>query len=279
MAREPTLARVHRFPGPRTTVVLALAVVLLLGADFGSLVRIGTRTHAASAGSLATATGATASTTTAPTPGTVPAAGQTRVTGRVTLLTADDAVASPLRLPLTITVAERGRGDVTIVGVTVSGQPEQIVWLAGQPLPLSGTGSIDLGPAAVTADAGGIVWHLDHGQRVLTPGHYTAGAPVAVGEGGLADARDSVSFDAEPGGGAGFISNGDAQVRLAAGPLNLNGPGRVHLSGALLLTTGSGPPRPATTITFGPGPFEVVLQPSATGYSIDARFQGNLTAA
>ena len=276
MSREPTLAQVRRFPGPHARTALGLSVVLVLGADLGSAVRIEDRTRAAAVTGPERAAVRTTTSSTAP---TIPAAGQTLVTGRVTMLTAEDAVGALLRLPLRITVAERGRGDVTIVGVTVAGQPEQIVWLAGQPLPLSGTGSVDLGPALVTADAGGIVWHLDHGQRVLTPGHYTAGAPVAVGEGGLADARDTVSFDADAGGGAGFISNGDAQVRLPVGPLTLGGPGRVHLSGDLQLTTATGPTRRAATLAFGPGPFEIALQPSATGYTIEARFQGNLTAA
>ena len=267
----------QQVPGRRASVALGVTIVLLLGADLGSALRIGGSSRAAP---VTAGDGAITPPTASPAAPTVPAAGQTHVTGRVTLLTAEDAVGTPLRLPLTITVAERGRGDVTIAGVTVAGQPEQIVWLAGQPLPLSGTGSIDLGPAAVTADASGIVWHLDHGQRVLMPGHYTAGAPVAVGEGGLGEARDSVSFDVEPGSGAGFISNGDAQVKLLpTSPLVLTGPGRVHLSGALLLSTASGPPRPATTLTFGPGPFEVVLRPSATGYSVEARFQGNVTSA
>jgi hypothetical protein len=270
MDREPTLARVRRFPGPGATLVTASAIAALLAADVGAALSVRHGGHNEASKPPAAQT---APTTTA----TVPAPGQTHVTGRVTLLTAEDAVASPLGLPVTITVPQRGRGDVTVVGVTVGGQPEQIVWLAGQPLPLSGTGSIDLGPASVTADAGGIVWHLDHGQRVLTPGHYTAGAPVAVGQGGLADARDSVSFDA--GAGAGFVSTGDAQIRLLASPLALSGPGTVHLSGVLMVQSGTGPPRPATTITFGPGPFVLSLRPDGPTYTVDARLQGTVTVA
>src|SRR5260370_6581437 len=151
MSREPTLARVRRFPGPRARVALGLSVVLVLGADLGSAVRIRDRTRTASVTRPERAAVRTTTSSTAP---TIPAAGQTLVTGRVTMLTAEDAIGAQLRLPLRITVAERGRGDVTIGGVTVRGQPEQIVWLAGQPRPLSGTGSGDLGPALVTVKAG-----------------------------------------------------------------------------------------------------------------------------
>ena len=211
---------------------------------------------------------------------TVLAAGQTRVTGRVTLLTATDAVAAPIGLPVTVTVPQRGTGGMKIVGVSVDGQPAEIDWFAGQPLPFSGTGSFDLGPAKVVIDGGGITWHLDAGQRVLRPGRYTAGAPVAVGGGGLAQPRDSVTFVAAAGSGAGFVTNGDAQLHLPKTTIRLDGPGGVHLSGAMSVTTGTARPRAATTVTFGPGPFVIALYPIAggTGYLIDALLQGPVTA-
>jgi hypothetical protein len=211
------------------------------------------------------------------------AADQTQVSGRVTLLTANNAVGAPIPMPVTVTVAQRGTGGMKIVGVSVGGVASEIDWYAGQPLPFSGTGSFDLGPAAVVADAAGITWSLDDGQRLLTPGRYSANAPTAVGNGaggGLGQPRDTVTFVASAGSGAGFVTNGDAQLHLTPQTLHLRGPGSVHLSGALRITTGTKAPRSVTTVTFGNGPFVITLTPMATGgYQITAVLQGPVTAA
>jgi hypothetical protein len=54
----------------------------------------------------------------------------------------------------------------------------------------------------------------------------------------------------------------------------------MRLSGALKVTTGTGRPRSATTVTFGGGPFVITLYPivGGTGYLVEALFQGPITA-
>ena len=210
---------------------------------------------------------------------TVPAAGQVTVTGTVTLLRADDAVAGPIRLPVTITVPTRGQGGMTISNVLVGGRPASVGWDAGQPLPLSGSGAIDLGPASVDADASGITWYLDGAPRVLTAGRDMAGAPVAIGSGGLPQPSDSATFDA--GAGSGFVTAGGARIHLPPAPLRLQGPGHVHLSGDLSVEDPTGAVRHVATVTFGPGPFVLDLTPAPGGhggYTVTAHLQGPVTA-
>jgi len=274
---EPTLAAVPGPPRPRLVAALSGVTAAVFGAGL-----------ATAAIQLQGAPTATTVLVTAPSPTTtttsvaltqlsaLPGPSQTRVTGRVTLVTATDAVGAALPLPLTVTVPNRGQGEMTIANVRSGGAQVTVVWGGGQPLPLSGTGGFDLGPARMEADAAGITWHLDLGQRVLLPGHYLAGAPVAIGGGGLAQPEDTATFDAGP--GSGFITNGDARVHLPPGPLHLTGPGTLHLSGVLTMQTASGA-QTVKVIEFGRGPFDVRLQPSpGGGYTVTALLQGPLTA-
>jgi hypothetical protein len=201
---------------------------------------------------------------------------QARLTGEVGSLAGFDAVAPPIPLPVIITVAQRGQGGLVISGVSVNGQPGTIAWSAGQPLPLSGTGALDLGPATLTADAGGVTWSLDGASRSLTSGHYVAGAPVAVGHAGLAEPHDTLSFDAGP--AAGMNTDGGARIHLPPTDLDLTGPGSIQVRGSFSVQTATGT-RHASSVSFGPGPFEVHLQPGLDGYVINALLQGPLTAA
>jgi len=158
--------------------------------------------------------------------------------------------------------------------VMVNGRPASVVWNGGQPLPLSGTGGLDLGPDHVEVDRAGETWHLDLGTRLLVPGRYVAAAPVAVGAGGLAEPHDRVVFVA--GATSAFVTNGDARIHLAPRPLHLTGPGRVRITGALTVRTAAGA-HPANALTFGPGPFDLTLTPGPAGLMVHGLLQGSLT--
>ena len=203
---------------------------------------------------------------------------QTTVSGTVTAATALGVLGSPLALPLTITVPNRGQGEAHIVGVAVDGRRGTVAWDGGQPLPLSGTGGVDLGQATVDADAGGLTWHLDGAARALLPGRYTAGSTVAVGSTGLARPVDQATFVVAAGTRGQILTAGDAQVHLAAQKLSLTGPGRVTLTGAMTVTNASGS-HPARRVGLASGAFELALTPSAGGYTVTALLQGPVTSS
>jgi hypothetical protein len=206
----------------------------------------------------------------------VPRPGQGLVRGLLTSLTSDNAQADPLHLPLTVTIPNRGQGGATITPVVVAGQQVSIGWYGGQPLPVSGDGTIDLAGAPVKIDGSAVTWSLDGAPRGLTLGHYLLGAPVAVGAGGLGTPRDSVSFEATP--SSTIETTGGATVRLGGAPLHLEGPGRLTLGGRLSLRTPT-TRRDVTAITFGPGDYELDLAPAPGGYTIDAIVQGSFSAS
>jgi hypothetical protein len=205
----------------------------------------------------------------------VPRAGQALVAGTVTGLTADNAEAAALALPLTITIPNRGQGGADFHNVAVNGQTVAISWYGGQPLPVSGTGSMDLAGAPVTVEPSGITWMLDGAPRALTPGRYFLGAPVAAGASGLGTPMDSVTFEA--GSASTMETSGGARVHLPAARLHLEGPGRVTLHGVLALRTPQRTRRVAD-IHFGPGDYRIDLTPAPGGYRIDAILQGPVTA-
>ena len=205
----------------------------------------------------------------------VPGRGQSFVTGTVERFQAEDAVApTPLGTPFTLSALERGAGGATIENAVVGGRPSTISWATGTPLPITGGGGLDLGPVGVEADASGITWRLDGAVRTFIPGAYRAGAPVAVGSAGLAAPREAVEFQAGP--DTVFSSHGGVVVRLDRRPLQLEGPGKIALSGRLEVRTAKGV-RAAATVNFGPGPFTVTLSPTASGYTIESILQGPVT--
>jgi hypothetical protein len=216
-------------------------------------------------------------TTTTPTTGVAakPAPGQSLVSGTVTSLTADNANAAALKAPLTITVAAPGTGGADIRGVEVGGRTVAISWGGGRPLPLTsptGNGSLNLTGAPVTIDASGITWSLDGAPRSLTPGRYLVETPVAVGTSGLAQPRQSVTFNA--GAGATLDTHGSAIVHLPPTAIHLDGPGRhLTLHGTFQVRTPHHN-RTATSITFGPGSYSIDLTPVAGGYAVKAVLQG-----
>jgi hypothetical protein len=202
---------------------------------------------------------------------------QALVLGHLDGLNATDAQTATIPLPVTITVPERGVGSAEFLDIRIDGAATTIRWDAGQPLPLTGTGAIDLGPADVDVATGAITWHLDHGQRLLRPGRYVVGTSVAVGRAGLATPRDGAAFDAVP--GSGFITNGDARIVLSPQPLGLTGPATIALTGTFAMATSSATTHPRS-IRFGPGPMLVAVTPTAGGgFDVAALLQGPVTAA
>ena len=206
----------------------------------------------------------------------VPGAGQTFVTGTLSSLSADNAASAPLSPPFTITTPARGQGNGTITGVQVGGKALAISWYEGQPLPVSGTGQLDLAGAPVAITAAGITWTLDGAARSLTAGHFVLGAPVAAGSGGLATPYDGgIAFDAGP--RATITTTGMATVHLPPAAVHLEGPGRqLTLHGQLQARTSSSA-RAVQAIGFGPGSYSLDLVPAAGGYTIKGTLQGPAT--
>ena len=205
----------------------------------------------------------------------VPRADQTFVTGTLTSLTADNAASAPLQPPFVISLGSRGRTHADITGVRVGGTNSQIFWYGGQPLPVRGTGTLDLAGAPVAVSPGGITWSLDGPPRSLTAGHFVLGAPVAVGTAGLAESRDTVGFDA--GARSTLQTTGGATVHLPPAPVHLAGPGRLTLAGDLGTRTTAGR-RTVSAVTFGPGSYSIDLTPGPAGYTVDGILQGPVTS-
>src|SRR5712692_1862918 len=201
----------------------------------------------------------------------VPEAGQTLVRGTLTSLNADNAVASPLVPPFTITLPRRGVGGAHFIGVSSGGRSVAIAWYGGQPLPVSGTGDLDLSGAPVLVDSNGITWMLDGPARGMGRGRYFLGAPVAAGSSGLATAYDTYSFDA--GDNAILQTTGSAMIRRPPHSIRLTGPGHLSLTGTFLVRTPNGR-RQVANITFASGSYQIDLKPDAQGYAIDAILQG-----
>jgi hypothetical protein len=209
-------------------------------------------------------------------PGPAPAAGQAFVKGSVDKLTAEGAQGAAIATPFTIAAVERGTGKATIENVLVDGKRTTIAWGGGTPLPISGDGgTIDLSGTKVDVDAGGATWTVDGSPRALKPGKYRAGAPVAVGVGGLATPRDLVEFTADA--QSVISSRGGVVVKVPPGNLEVTGPGKVTVNGQLQLRDAK-TTKAVTAIQFGEGPYKVTLTPAAGRFDIDAVLQGPLTS-
>lgn len=197
--------------------------------------------------------------------------GQTEVSGTLTGLTATGAVAPPVPAPFTVTVPARGEGGATITSAVVGGRSATIVWDGGRPLPVGGTGALDLGAARIEVTPGAVRWFLDGQPRVLTAGHYRLGATVAVGQRGLATPTDGAAFDVSS--RAALVTHGGASIELRPAALQLQGPGTVELKGRLRLRTATAT-EDTGSARFGEGAFLVKLAPAPGGYRLDALFQG-----
>ena len=219
--------------------------------------------------------GAGAATTTTVDIGPPPGPGQYFVRGTVDRLVAEGAQPGAIAAPFTLTAVERGVGKATIENALVDGRRTSIVWGGGTPLPITGDGgSMDLGGARIEVDATGATWTVDGSARALKPGAYRVGAPVAVGVGGLATPRDAVAFTADA--RTVVAARGGVVVKLAPGPIEVTGPGKVVASGQLRVrdqTTQT----PAGGIQFGEGPYTVKITPVSGRLDLDAVLQGPLT--
>jgi len=208
----------------------------------------------------------------------VPAAGQTLVSGTVTSFSADGAVTDPLPTPFSITAVERGaQRNATVEAAIIDGARKTIYWYAGQPLPVSGGGALDVSPTHVDADVHGVTWQLGGGAaHGFKPGRYKFGSSVAVGKSGLATPEDNgVTFDADEHtvltATAGVVIHEDSPA------VKVDGPGTVTMAGNFTLRTAAGT-RTATSLTMATGPFEVTLAPGASGIAITATLQGAVTS-
>ncbi len=256
----------------RRVALYLLALLVTAGAVAG-----GVRLAADNSNALDRFKGDDARTAPRPTtpPGPAPAEGQAFVTGTVERLVAEGAQGAPVATPFTLTAVERGRGRVAIENALVDGRRTSIVWGGGTPLPVTGGGgAIDLGGSRIDVDPGGATWRVDGAPRSLKPGRYRAGAPVAVGVGGLATPRDAVDFTADA--MTQVQATGGVIVRLPPARLEVTGPGKVTATGQLLVRD----PRtrlPAQSVQFGEGPYKVALTPSGGRLELDAVLQGPLT--
>lgn len=250
----------------KTVVIMILAVVVGLGIDLAIRQR-----GAGNSPNLGRPT-----TTATLAPQIVPGANQTFVTGTITSLSSTNAEGPALTPPFTITIPVRGQGSADLTGVSVGGHAVEIYWYGGQPLPLSGSGQLVIGGGAVSVNASGSTWILDGAPRILAPGHYHLGAPVAVGASGIATPEQNLSFDA--GADSTMVTTGHAQVHLSPADLHLTGPGSLTVAGTLQVQSPAST-RTAASATFGPGDYDVTLTPTSGGDTIKATLQGPVAAS
>jgi len=209
------------------------------------------------------------------------AADQSMVSGTVSKVMGTKVEAPALAVPLTLNVARGGGTKAEFSGGTVAGKKVTVTWDGGRgAMPLTGQGSIDLnGPVDVELTSKGATYALDGQSRLLTPGSYVFGVTVAVipANGTLGAPKDGARLEVPDGVAASLLTRDGVRVTQAPAPLQLKGPGQLVLEGALQVTTRDGM-RQATKITFGPGAFELNLEPEAGGYRIDrALLQGPMT--
>lgn len=248
----------------RRVVAYLVAVVVVCGLAAGGVVLF--------VGGRETGGGSTA--TSPPRTELVPGPGQTFLTGDVSKLTLGRAQSPPIPAPFTISAVERGVGRATIANAIVDGRRTSISWNSGTPLPISGAGAIDLAGATVEVDASGVTWKLDGAGRPIVPGAYRVGAPVAVGEEGLAAPRDGVSFTADA--ETVLSSEGNVVVRLPLQPVEVDGPGGLTATGRLRVQS----PTAVTEVGYvemSDAPFHVRVAPAGSQIVVTAVLQGPLT--
>ena len=207
--------------------------------------------------------------------GPAPPPGQAFVKGTIDKLTAEGAQGPPIAAPFTLSAVERGTAKASIENVLVDGKRTSIAWGGGTPLPISGEGgAIDVAGSKVDVDASGATWTLDGAARPLKPGKYRAGAPVAVGLGGLATPRDSVDFTADS--QSVISARLGVVIKLPPANLELTGPGKVTTNGQLQVRDAK-TTKPAASVQLGDGPYKITLTPAAGRFQLDAVLQGPLT--
>ena len=205
----------------------------------------------------------------------VPGPGQSFLTGEAEHVTVERANVPALDTPFILTAADRGTGRATIDGALVEGKRTSIVWDGGAPLTFSGEGGgIDLAGATVDLDPSEAVWTVDGAARPLTPGSYRLAGTVAVGDKGLAEAREGFAFTADA--GTTVSSTGRVVLKRRAGPLELDGPGKVRATGRLRVRSEDGTVD-AGSVELGEAPFHLSVKPSAAALEVDGLLQGPVT--
>jgi hypothetical protein len=195
--------------------------------------------------------------------------GQARVSGTATAVAVDADVVEPVAVPFTLDAPA-----ATVRGVLVDGARESVAWNGGVPFTVEGTGpGLEASPAHLDVTPDEVVVALDGTPRPLLAGAYRTAAPVAVGTGGLATPRDGVAFTAD----RQTTVEATGHIRTGRRAMRIGGPGRVSATGTFTVTTRDGD-RTATTLVFGPGPFELALTPVAGGWTLTATLQGPLDA-
>jgi hypothetical protein len=160
------------------------------------------------------------------------------------------------------------------VKALVARKPQTITWDGGRPLPIDGTGGLDLtvAGARLSADPAGLRWELDGAVRRFVPGKYEAKFTVAVGASGLGAVHDNgVAFESD--GNALMETKGGAFIALPPRALHIEGPGSVVITGNLSVRTDQGT-RQTDGVGFGPGSYVIDLTPAPGGYTIAATLQG-----
>ena len=203
-----------------------------------------------------------------------PPPGQVLVRGPLQAFAADDVQAPPIPTPLTLTAVVRGEGKATIENALVGGQRTTIFWGGGTPLPITGTGGLEISGSRIDVDDTGAIWSPTGAARPFVPGTYRIGASVAVGEEGLGRPRDSVEFEADD--RTVLNATQGVVIKLEPARLHIEGPGRVALTGTFKVVDATRD-RDATKVELAGGPYEVDIDPEgATGLEIDATLQGDL---
>jgi hypothetical protein len=210
---------------------------------------------------------------------------QVVVVGVVSSAHLESALVEPLLVPLTINTPERGlTASATITGVTVDGEDASIHWDAGTPLALGGGGGTaggSIAPSPITFDADAsnmVIGFADDQPQGITPATYTISSPVAVSAGkGLASPRDSVSFEATP--SATVTFTGGASTTFPTKALTLKGPGKVVLTGSLVVVKPDKSQTKVSSITLDKGPFTIKLTPDVGGLQVQATLEGAVTTS
>ncbi|MGQ0743765.1 MAG: hypothetical protein ACT4OS_05415 [Acidimicrobiales bacterium] len=208
-------------------------------------------------------------------PEVVPGPGQTFVTGTAVTIEATAAQGGSVASPFVLEATPGSGSGAAIEGALVEGVRTSIVWGGGTPLPVSGTGGIDVAGVGLRLDADGLTWRLNPGEaRSFDPGSYRIAAPVAVGRSGLATPRDGVSFTADAGTTLEVLAPLELNRPVAAS--SFTGPGGVEIAGTLTVRTEDGG-GPARVVTLEEGPYRLDLRPGPGGLDVDAVLEGTVT--
>jgi hypothetical protein len=257
-------------------------VRLFLGAAIALVLAIGAAAVIADAVDDDQPAAPTSSTTAAaagPRTRVVPAANQSFVVGTATPGSIEGTPLIPaLYTPFAVTTPSAGFGaGATIEGAVVDGETVTIVWDAGRPFDLAGNGGgMRLGRVRIELTPAGATYVFPDGVvHGLLPGLYELRTPVAVGGTGLAQTRDTVTFEATQSTTISF--RGGASAASPPGEHVVNGPGRVVLDGELSVERADGV-GPARHVELPEGEFTVELAQTADGWIVDATLQGDVVA-